>query len=327
MTTLFIRPRRLRAHPVLRSMTREVTLRPEMLIYPLFIKGRSGPRIPVISMPGIDQIPLEALPQEIHELQQVGISSVILFGIPSYKDAHGSAAYDEKGMIPEAIRCIHEVAPEMLVISDLCFCEYTDHGHCGMLDPSGYLDNDATLEGLVRQALCHAKAGVDVIAPSGMIDGMVGALRRGLDAAGFTKLPIMSYSVKYASSFYAPFRDAAEGAPQFGDRSSYQMDPANGSEALKEVALDIQEGADFLMVKPAHTYLDVIYRVKQAYPHIPLGAYHVSGEFAMLKAAAARGWVDEKRAVFEVLHGIRRAGADFIISYYAKAVAAWLGTA
>jgi porphobilinogen synthase len=312
----FLRLRRLRRHPVLRGLIREVAINREDLIFPLFIKGREGPRLPIASMPGIDQI---------KELNQLGVSSVILFGIPSHKDPYGSSAYGDEGVIQEAIQVIHEADPEMLVISDLCFCEYTDHGHCGVFDPDlNCVDNDQTLELLVKQAVSHAKAGVDVIAPSGMMDGVVKAVRLGLDEAGFAHIPILSYSVKYNSCLYGPFRAAAEGAPSFGDRSSHQMDPANAQEALREVVLDVQEGADLLMVKPAHAYLDVICRVKQAYPHIPLGAYHTSGEFAMIKAAAEKGWVDEKKAVFEILQGIRRAGADFIISYYAKDVARWL---
>ena len=321
----FLRLRRLRHHPVLRDLVREASINREDLIFPLFIKGKEGPRLPIASMPGIDQIPLSQLDAEIKELKKIGISSVILFGIPSHKDSHGLSALSEEGIIQEAIRRIHNTDPEMLVISDLCLCEYTDHGHCGVINPAlGCIDNDQTLELLVKQAISHAKAGVDVIAPSGMIDGMVHAIRSGLDEAGFKHIPILSYSVKYHSSLYGPFRIAAEGAPSFGDRSSHQMDPANGAEALREVALDVQEGADLLMVKPAHAYLDVIYRVKSAYPHIPLGAYHTSGEFAMIKAAAEKGWVDEKKAVLEILRGIRRAGADFIITYYAKDVARWL---
>lgn len=321
----FVRLRRLRHHRVLRELIREVVLNKEDLIFPLFIKGKEGPRVPIVSMPGIDQIPLNQLPSEIKELTRLGISSVILFGIPPFKDSSGTAALLEEGVIQEAIQIIHDAYPEMLVISDLCLCEYTNHGHCGVIHPQlGYVDNDKTLELLVKQAISHAKSGVDVIAPSGMIDGMVHAIRSGLDKAGFHHIPILSYSVKYHSCLYGPFRVAAEGAPSFGDRSSHQMDPSNAEEALREVALDVQEGADMLMVKPAHAYLDVIYRVKQAYPHIPLGAYHTSGEYAMIKAAAEKGWVDEKKAVFEILNGIRRAGADFIISYYAKDVACWL---
>ncbi len=321
----FLRLRRLRHHPVLRDLIREVSLNREDLIFPLFIKGKQGPRQRVVSMPGIDQIPLDKLSEEIEELTRIGISSVILFGIPPHKDPHGSFSLSEEGLIQEAIQLIHRADPKMLVISDLCLCEYTDHGHCGVMHSTlSCVDNDATLELLAKQAISHARAGVDVIAPSGMMDGMVHAIRLALDGAGFSHIPILSYSVKYNSCLYGPFRAAAEGAPSFGDRSSHQMDPSNGAEALREVALDIQEGADMLMVKPAHSYLDVIYRVKQAHPHIPLGAYHTSGEFAMIKAAAEKGWVDERKAVLEILRSIRRAGADFIISYYAKDVAMWL---
>lgn len=277
-------------------------------------------------MPGHAQIPLCSLPCEIEELRALGIFSVILFGVPSHKDPIGSDSYHDQGIIQEAIRAIRKKAPEMLIVSDLCFCQYTDHGHCGFLrEQSGKfnVDNDRTLELLVKQAVSHAKAGVDVVAPSGMIDGMVYALRSGLDASGYEHIPILSYAVKYQSSLYGPFRAAAEGAPSFGDRSTYQMDTANAKEALREADLDVQEGADMLMVKPAHTYLDVIYRVKQAHPYIPLGAYHTSGEFAMIKAAADKGWLDEKQTVLEVFKGIRRAGADFIITYYAKEFAQW----
>jgi porphobilinogen synthase len=326
MNTLYplLRLRRLRQHPGLRELVRETDLTLKNLVFPLFIKGKEGPRRPIASMPGIDQIPLSHLSSEIEELIALGITTVILFGIPSYKDATGSCALEEGGIVQEAIRQIHATSKEMLIIVDLCLCEYTDHGHCGVLyRDTQEIDNDKTLALLVEQAISLAKAGADVIAPSGMIDGAVLALRQGLDAAGFSSLPLLSYSVKYNSALYGPFRVAAEGAPLFGNRSTHQMDPANGNEALREVALDIQEGADLLMVKPAHAYLDVIYRVKQAHPHIPLGAYHTSGEFAMIKAAAEKGWLDEKRAVLEILGGIRRAGADFIITYYAKEFAQW----
>lgn len=329
MATLFpsLRLRRLRQHPVLRDLIRETQIDLKDLIFPLFIKGREGELRPVESMPGIAQVPVSLLKQEIEEILSLGLSSVLLFGIPSQKDSMGSDSYHEQGIVQEAIRVIRKAAPELLIFSDLCFCEYTDHGHCGILhERSGKLDldNDKTLDFLVKQAISHAKAGVDVVAPSGMIDGMVAAIRHGLDGAGFEHIPILSYSVKYQSCLYGPFRSAAEGVPKFGDRSTHQMDTANAQEAMREVHLDVEEGADMLMVKPAHAYLDVIYRVKQAYPHIPLGAYHTSGEFAMLKAAAQKGWIDEKKGVLEILCGIRRAGADFIISYYAKEFAKWL---
>jgi len=321
-----LRLRRLRQHPILRDLVRETELNLKDLILPLFIKGKEGKKQPIESMPGHCQIPLSSLQQEIEEILTLGISSIILFGIPPHKDAYGSDSYNDNGIIQEAIKKIREVSSDLLIISDICFCEYTDHGHCGILsERSGKMDvdNDKTLELLVKQAISHAKAGTDVIAPSGMIDGMVKAIRHGLDKSGFQHIPILSYSVKYNSSMYGPFRFAAEGAPKLGDRSTHQMDSANAQEALREVKLDVEEGADMLMVKPAHAYLDVIYRVKQAYPYIPLGAYHTSGEFSMIKAAAEKGWIDEKKAALEILRGIRRAGADFIITYFAKDVAKW----
>lgn len=322
----FLRLRRLRQHPVLRELIRETEVHLSDLIFPLFIKGHTGGKRPIETMPGLHQISLDFLAQEIKEIVSLGINSVLLFGIPAHKDSLGSESYDDRGVIQEAIRVIKKTAPELLVMTDVCFCEYTDHGHCGILSERNNkwdVDNDKTLELLVKQAISHAKAGADVVAPSGMIDGMVKAIRSGLDTAGFEHMPIFSYSIKYQSCLYGPFRAAAEGTPQFGDRSSHQMDTANAREALREVHLDVEEGADMLMVKPAHTYLDVIFRVKQAYPHIPLGAYHTSGEYAMLKAASARGWLDEKKVVREVLQAIRRAGADFIITYYAKEFAVW----
>lgn len=315
------RLRRLRQHPTLRNLVRETNLNLNDLILPLFIKGVNGVKQPIDSMPGHYQIPINCLKEEIEELSRLGISSIILFGIPPQKDALGSDSYHDAGIVQQAIKKIREDFPHLLIISDICFCEYTDHGHCGLLTKRGgrmEVDNDKTLELIVKQAVSHAKAGTDIVAPSGMMDGMVKAIRHGLDEEGFSHLPIFSYSVKYHSSMYGPFRQAAEGAPKFDDRSTYQMDAANALEALREVELDIAEGADMLMVKPAHSYLDVIYRVKQAYPHIPLGAYHTSGEFAMIKAAAEKGWIDEKKAVMEILQGIRRAGADFIITYFAK---------
>lgn len=322
-----LRLRRLRQNPILRDLIRETELNLKDLILPIFIKGKEGKKIPIESMPGYYQIPLNMLQQEIEEIVNLGISSVILFGIPPHKDAYGSDSYNNNGIIQEAIRKIRQVTSNLLIVSDICFCEYTDHGHCGFIsNKSGKIDvdNDKTLELLVKQAVSHAQAGADVIAPSGMIDGMVKAIRHGLNASGFEHLPILSYSVKYNSSMYGPFRVAAEGAPTFGDRSTHQMDSANAQEALREVHLDVEEGADMLMVKPAHSYLDVIYRVKQAYPYIPLGAYHTSGEFSMIKAAAEKGWIDERKAALEILRGIRRAGADFIITYFAKDVAKWL---
>jgi porphobilinogen synthase len=293
------------------------------LVYPLFIKEGMTGRSAVESMPGIDQLSLEELSKEAQELIELGVSSVILFGIPSYKDASGSSACRSDGIIQRAIRCIKQVAPELLVIADLCLCEYTDHGHCGLLRSCGSLDHEATLPLLVEQAVSLAKEGADVIAPSGMIDGMVHAIRTGLDLAGFSHVPLLSYAVKYCSSLYGPFRQAAEGAPQFGSRASYQLDPANCQEGLREAFLDVQERADLLMVKPAHTYLDMICRIKEKHSSIPLGAYHTSGEYAMIKAAAEKGWIDERKVVYEVLTSIKRAGADFIITYYAKQFATW----
>lgn len=328
MLTAFptLRLRRLRQHPILRDLIRETELNLNDLVLPLFIKGRQGQRQPISSMPGHDQIPTSHLIDEIKSLLDLGIKSVILFGIPPHKDPYGSDSFSEGGIIQEAIQLIREFTDDILVISDICLCEYTDHGHCGFMEQRRGkfdLENDKTLEIITQQAISHAKAGADVLAPSGMIDGMVHAIREGLDASGFSHLPILSYSVKYQSCMYGPFRAAAEGAPTFGDRSTHQMDPANALEGLREVELDVQEGADMLMVKPAHAYLDVIYRVKQKYPYIPLGAYHTSGEFCMIKAAAEKGWIDEKRGALEVLRGIKRAGADFIINYYTKELAKW----
>ena len=319
-----IRLRRLRQHPILRDLVRETQLNLKDLVLPLFIKGVKGEKQPVLTMPGHHQIPLNRLEEEIEELLSLKITSVILFGVPPHKDEVGSDSYHDEGIIQQAIRKIKAITSDILIISDSCFCEYTSHGHCGFLNErSGRvdIDNDMTLDLLVKQALSHAKAGADVIAPSGMIDGMVGAIRRGLDSAGFEHIPILSYSVKYNSCLYGPFRAATEGAPNFGDRSTHMMDPANGNEALREALLDVEEGADMLMVKPAHTYLDIIYRLKQAYPYIPLGAYHPSGEFMMIKAAAEKGLVNEKKAAIEVMTAIRRAGADFIISYFTKEAA------
>lgn len=321
-----IRLRRLRQHPFLRDLIRETELNLNDLILPLFIKGENGKKQSIVSMPGHYQIPLDQIEIELDEIRNLGIQSIILFGIPRVKDDCGSDGMHDEGIIQKAIRIIKHHSPDLLILSDLCLCEYTDHGHCGILSQkTGRLDvdNDKTLEILVKQAISHAEAGTNVIAPSGMIDGMVRAIRLGLDAHGFEHLPILSYSVKYNSCFYGPFRQAAEGSPSFGDRGSHQMDPANAQEGLRESHLDVEEGADMLMVKPAHSYLDVIYRIKHTFPHVPLGAYHTSGEFGMIKAAAEKGWLDEKKAVLEILRGIRRAGADFIITYYAKEFAQW----
>ncbi|NOX55429.1 MAG: porphobilinogen synthase [Planctomycetes bacterium] len=322
-----VRMRRLRSHARLRDLVRETTVTPNDFILPLFVRSGSGTRTPIASMPGHDQMTVDLLGPEVDEISSLGIPAVILFGIPERKDATGSVAWADDGIVQQAVRAIKDRQPDLLVITDLCFCEYTDHGHCGIVnDRHGRMDvdNDATLEILVKQAVSHARAGADVIAPSGMMDGMVAALRSGLDDAGFENVPILSYAAKYASAFYGPFRDAAESAPQFGDRRTYQMDPANGAEALREVALDLAEGADILMVKPALAYLDIIRRVKDAHPDVPLAAYNVSGEFSMVKAAAANGWIDERQVALEILTAIRRAGADMILTYFAKDAARWL---
>jgi porphobilinogen synthase len=322
-----VRLRRLRMNAKVRELVRETTLDAGDFILPLFIKHGSGQRIPIASMPGQYQLSVDQLAAEIAEIEALGLPGVILFGIPEHKDAVGSDAYSDLGIIQQAIREIKRLNSKLLVITDVCFCEFTDHGHCGIISHAHGqtdVDNDATLEILVKEAVSQAQAGADMIAPSGMMDGMIAALRQGLDAAGFSHIPIMSYAAKYCSGFYGPFRDAAESAPQFGDRRTYQMDPANGREALREVALDLEEGADILMVKPALSYLDVIYRVKQAHPDVPLAAYNVSGEFAMIKAAAANGWIDERRVALEVLTSIKRAGADMILTYFAKDAARWL---
>lgn len=322
------RLRRLRQHEPMRRLMRDTYIQVDKLIYPLFIREGIGIKHPILSMPGQYQFSLDQLSQEIESLQKLGILSVLLFGIPAHKDHEGSNAWHPKGIIQQATQLIKEIAPNMLVIADLCFCEYTSHGHCGVLTEDGQdVDNDATLPLLLKQALSLAGAGVDIIAPSGMMDHMVHVLRQGLDAKGYQKLPIMSYAVKYASHFYGPFREAAEGTPQFGDRRSYQMDMACGSIALREAALDVQEGADFLIVKPAGNYLDIIYQVKQAYPFIPVVAYQVSGEYAALHAASEKGWLSLEQATMESLIAIKRAGADLIITYFAKDIAAWLTSA
>jgi porphobilinogen synthase len=321
------RLRRLRRSPGMRELVRETSVSVRDLILPVFVRCGSGAARPIGSMPGQFQFTLECLPAEIEEITRLGIPAVILFGIPDAKDAHGSAAWRDDGVVQQAVRLFKKHAPELLVMTDLCFCEYTDHGHCGVLrEGAGRMDvdNDATLILLGRQAVSHAQSGADVIAPSGMMDGMVQAVRGALDSAGFQDRAILSYAVKYASAFYGPFREAAESTPRSGDRASYQMDPANGAEALREAALDLAEGADLLMVKPALPYLDVIARVKQAHPEVPLCAYNVSGEYAMLHAAARSGWLDLERAAREVLVSIRRAGADMVISYFAKDCARWL---
>lgn len=321
------RMRRLRHHPLIRNLIRETSLSVNDLVLPLFIKAGKNIFNPIASMPGHFQIGLEYLAREIKEIVTLGISSVILFGIPEQKDSTGSDAYHDHGIIQQAIKIIKDTAPELLVMTDVCFCEYTDHGHCGIVNQKTGrwdVDNDATLELLAKQVKSHVKAGADVVAPSGNIDGMVQMIRQSLDQENYQHIPIVSYAVKYCSALYGPFRDAAESAPKFGNRSSYQMDPANGEEALRETTLDLQEGADVLMVKPAGAYLDVIYRVKQAHPGVPLCAYQVSGEYAMIKAAAAAGWINERNMALESLIAIKRAGADFVLSYFSKDVARWL---
>jgi porphobilinogen synthase len=318
------RPRRLRRTAALRDLVRETSLDPADLVYPLFVVPGEAVRKHVSSMPGVDQVSVDELGAEARDLAALGVKAVLLFGIPSAKDPHGTESHAEDGVVQRAIRALKAGSPELVVLTDVCMCEYTDHGHCGLLDDSGYVLNDETLEVLGRIAVSHAEAGADVVAPSGMIDGMVGAIRGALDAEGQEGVAILSYAVKYASAFYGPFREAAEGAPSFGDRRSHQMDPGNAREALREVALDVEEGADALMVKPALGYLDVVRSVRERFGELPLAAYNVSGEYAMVKAAAANGWLDEEAAVLEVLTGIRRAGADLVVTYHAKYAAAWL---
>jgi porphobilinogen synthase len=322
-----IRPRRLRSHPLLRELVRETTLSVGDLIFPLFVRHGQGVRKEIASMPGNFQLSTDTLVEEVGRAYDQGVRAFILFGIPATKDATGSSAWAEDGIVAQALRTLkQQFRDRILLMTDECFCEYTDHGHCGVLSSvAGRLDvdNDKTLPNLAAQCVTHARAGADVVAPSGMMDGMVSAIRTGLDAAGFQHVSILSYAVKYASAFYGPFRDAAESPPQFGDRTTYQMDPANSDEALREAALDLDEGADLLMVKPALSYLDIIRRVKDAFP-VPLAAYNVSGEFAMVKAAAAKGWIDERRIALEILTSIKRAGADMILTYFAPHVAAWL---
>ena len=317
------RPRRLRRNETIRSMVRETSLSPKDFIYPLFVKPGTGKKDEISSMPGQFQLTLDMLPAEIDELNELGIPAVILFGLPSSKDEVGSEAYDEHGIVQEAIRTIKAHDPNFYVITDVCLCEYTSHGHCGVLDDTGCVINDVTLELLAKEAVSHAEAGADMVAPSDMMDGRVGAIRGALDAEGFQDVPVMAYSVKYASGYYGPFRDAADSAPTFGDRKQYQMDPANAEEGIREAALDIDEGADIVMVKPALAYMDMIRRVKDEFGY-PTAAYNVSGEYAMVKAAAANGWIDEERVVIETLLGFKRAGADLILTYHAKDAARWL---
>jgi len=313
------RPRRMRRNEALRTMIRETTLSAGQLVYPLFIVAGKNVRNAVASMPGVNQISVDQLAAEAKELLELGVNAVMLFGIPEQKDGVGSGAHAKDGIVQRAIRELKNKAPGLLVITDVCLCEYTDHGHCGFL-VNNEVDNDATLEILAKTALSHVRAGADMVAPSDMMDGRVAEIRAALDENNFEMIPIMSYAVKYASSFYGPFRDAAESTPQFGDRRGYQMDPANSREALREATLDVDEGADILMVKPALAYLDIIARLRDEFD-LPLAAYHVSGEYAMIKAAAANGWIDGERAMQETLLSIRRAGADIIITYFAKDMA------
>jgi porphobilinogen synthase len=322
-----VRMRRLRRHPLLRELVRETSLQVSDLILPLFVRPGKGVKKEIPSMPGNFQLSVDRLVEEVGASAELGVRAFILFGIPAHKDATGSSALADDGIVQQALRALRQAfGDQVLLITDECFCEYTDHGHCGPLGEQGGrrdVDNDATLPLLAEQCVSHARAGADVVAPSGMMDGMVQAIRRGLDQAGFGWLPVLSYAAKYASGFYGPFRDAAESPPQFGDRSGYQMDPANADEALREVELDLAEGADMILVKPALAYLDIIRRVKDRFG-VPVAAYNVSGEFAMVKAAAAKGWIDERRIALEILTCIKRAGADMILTYFARDVARWL---
>ena len=316
------RARRLRGNQNLRRLVRETALSIDDLIYPMFVVHGHNTATEISAMPGCYQYSVDTLVTAAKELATLGIPGTILFGIPASKDPLGTEAYADDGIIQQAVRAIKDTVPDLLVMTDVCLCEYTDHGHCGVIE-NGEVQNDPTLELLAKESLSHARAGADVIAPSDMMDGRVGVIREALDENGYKNIPIMAYSAKYASAFYGPFREAAESAPQFGDRRSYQMDPPNAEEALREVALDIQEGADILMVKPALSYLDVIHRVKTEF-QVPVAAYNVSGEYAMVKAAAQNGWIDEQRVALELLTSIKRAGADMILTYFAKSVVEWL---
>jgi porphobilinogen synthase len=316
------RPRRLRANENIRRMVRETKLSPDDFIYPLFVTHGKGIKKEISSMPGNYQQSIDNLVKDCEEIKNLGIPAVILFGIPEHKDEIGSEAYSEDGIVQNAVKAIKNKLPELIVITDVCLCEYTSHGHCGVIK-NGVVQNDATLELLAKEALSHAKAGADMVAPSDMMDGRVGAIRHVLDNEGYHDTPIMAYAAKYASSFYGPFREAAESTPQFGDRRSYQMDASNSREALREVALDVEEGADIVMVKPALAYLDIIYQVKQNF-NLPVAAYNVSGEFSMVKAAANLGWIDGDRVMMESLIAMKRAGADIILTYFAKEASALL---
>src|SRR5215207_8567292 len=316
------RLRRLRKTGVLRDLVRETRLSPADLVYPMFVQLGEG-RTPIAAMPGVQRMSISHAVEEAGEAHGLGIPAVLLFGIPSEKDEQGSGAYDDEGVVQLAVRALKEAHPELVVITDVCLCSYTSHGHCGVVLEDGSVDNDISLELLAKTAISHARAGADAVGPSDMMDGRVGALRAQLDAEGFKDLPIVAYSAKFASGFYGPFREAADSTPAFGDRRGYQMDPANADEAVREALLDVSEGADVVMVKPALPYLDVIRRVKEA-TRVPVAAYNVGGEYAMVKAAAERGWIDERTTVLETLTAIRRAGADVVITYHAKDVARWL---
>jgi porphobilinogen synthase len=313
------RPRRLREKPLLRKLVRETTLAVDDLVYPLFVVGGRGVREAISSMPGQARLSIDELVREAKDVASQGIPALLLFGVPAEKDPRGSEAYAEDGIVQQAVRAVKDTVPDLLVITDVCLCQYTSHGHCGVVE-DGSVRNDSTLELLARTAVSHVEAGADMVAPSDMMDGRVAAIREALDEASYVDTPIMAYSAKYASSFYGPFREAADSAPQFGDRRSYQMDPANGVEALREIALDIDEGADIVMVKPALPYLDIISRAKSEFG-VPLAAYSVSGEYAMIRAAGRLGWLDEERAMMEAIVAIRRAGADIVITYFARDVA------
>lgn len=317
------RPRRLRINERVRRLVRETELDTGDLIYPVFVTEGKGVAVPVRAMPGVSRFSVDTLLRELQTVVELGIPGIIVFGVPAEKDEHASGAWAEEGVVQQAVRAVKESFPELLVITDVCLCAYTSHGHCGLVE-NGRVLNDPSLEILARTAVSHARAGADIVAPSDMMDGRVKAIREALDAAGYQDTAIMAYSAKYASAFYGPFREAADSRPRFGDRRSYQMDPANASEALLEAALDIEEGADIVMVKPALAYLDVIYRVKERFQR-PVAAYNVSGEYSLIKAAAAQGWVEERAVVLEALTAMKRAGADIILSYFAKDVAGWLG--
>jgi len=318
--------RRLRSNPTIRRLVRETSLSVDDLIAPLFVRPGREVKVPIASMPGQYQMSVDVAAEECRQIEALGIPAVLLFGIPAHKDELGTEAWRNDGVVQQAVRAIKSACPNLLVITDVCLCEYTSHGHCGVIAERGGrkdVDNDATLVNLAKEAVSHARAGADIVAPSDMMDGRVAAIRNALDAEGLSHTPILSYAAKFASAYYGPFRDAAESPPRFGDRKSYQMDPGNPNEALREVALDIEEGADMVMVKPAVNYLDILYRVKERFG-LPTAAYHVSGEYAMIKAAAANGWLDEKACVLETMLAIKRAGADMILTYYARDVAGWL---